>query len=63
MKSSLIAEKNNLKLNMLQHKNEICLSVNAAKAEKNIEIAYAEIKAFTNVLSAIIMENQQPSLE
>ena len=47
---------------MLQRKNEICLSVNAAKAEKNIEIAYAEIKAF-NVLSAIIMENQQPSLE
>lgn len=62
MKSSLIAEKNNLKLNMLQRKNEIRLSVNAAKAEKNIEIAYAEIKAF-NVLSAIIMGNQQPSLE
>lgn len=31
---------------MLQRKDEIRLNVNAAKAEKNIEMTYAEIKAF-----------------
>ena len=39
----------------LQHKDEISLSVNVAKAEKSNWIAYAAIKAlcFHNVLSAI----------
>ena len=38
-------------LDMLQRKNEISLNVNAAKAERNIKMTYAEIKASIDVLS------------
>ena len=52
---------------MLQHNDEICVSVNAAKAEKNNKMTYAEIKAlllkYINVLSVERMGNQQPRSE
>ena len=48
---------NILKIVILQHNDEICVSVNVTKVEKNNYIAYG-----VN-LSVLIMDNQQPSLE
>ena len=51
----------------LQHNDEICISVNVAKAEKINWMIYGEIKAlllkYYNVLSVIKMGNQQRSPE
>ena len=56
-----------LKLIKLQRNDEICVGVNAAKAERIGEMAYGEIKAlllkYRGVLSAVRMGNQQRSLE
>jgi len=48
---------NPLKPHMLKRKVEKNLSVNVAKAEKNVKMVYGAS------LSTLIMGNQQPSLE
>lgn len=60
--------KAHLKLDKLQRNHETEISVKAAKAEKIIKIAYAEIKICKSrqclqTLSALRMGNQQPSSE
>ena len=56
-----------LKLTKLQRNDEICVSVNVAKAEKIGQMTYGEIKAlllkYGNVLSVIRMGNQQRNPE